>query len=59
MLCLVTHCRDRASTSLPGTGLAMCGVGYDLDDLAVDKFVSRRKQESATNKRSKVSVQGV
>lgn len=30
----VSGCRDRASLAVPGTGLALCGVGYDLGVLS-------------------------
>lgn len=33
--------RDRSAFALPGLGLAMCGVGYDIDDLAKDRYVSQ------------------
>ena len=28
-----------------GTGLALCGVGYDLDDLRIYKFMSKAEKK--------------
>lgn len=38
--------RDRASLACPGTGLALCGVGFDFDDLADYKNASKRDSTS-------------
>jgi predicted nicotinamide N-methyase len=39
--------RDRASLAVPGTGLALCGVGYDLEDLQGKKSTKPAKRPAA------------
>lgn len=44
--------RNRASAAAPGDGLALCGVGYDLEDLADmngSKKVNTTKKQSTSN----------
>ena len=33
--------RARASYDVPGVGLAMCGVGYDMKELAVNRHMKK------------------
>lgn len=47
--------RNRASAAAPGDGLALCGVGYDLEDLADmngSKKVNPAKKQSTSNERA-------
>eukprot|EP01041_Mallomonas_annulata_P007398 gene7398-15105_t len=44
-----TRCRNRASSALPGIGLCMSGVGYNIDDLAVDRFTATNPKKIAKN----------
>jgi hypothetical protein len=34
----IIPCRDRSSMAITGEGLAMAGVGYDLQSLSIPKF---------------------
>jgi hypothetical protein len=38
--------RALASLPLPGDGLALCGVGFDLRELAMYKFMSKAAREA-------------
>lgn len=37
--------RSRASYDVPGLGLAICGVGYDVRELAVNRHMKKSEKE--------------
>jgi len=48
-----TRTRDRASYSLSGVGLCLCGVGYDINDLSIDRFIATNPKKIRKNQMKK------
>lgn len=52
LVCLcVCHNRDRPARALPGPPLALSGVGYDLHDLAIYKFMPKAEHNAVMAKK--------